>query len=238
MQIDKVEEEKPREFGKLWPFLRYSFLASIALTVLYAAYEIAEFKLYYDLNNGNISEDVAIPKVAQIDLFGLPIMALFLIVLILSVIAYCRFHYRAMKNLHAIDAADLRTTPFWSVGTYFIPVVNLWKPLGAVRQAWRASLDPKSADVSVPAFIGWWWFAWLVSNFLDRMSMRLVFKSGFDEYGIPLDIDVYLGSIVLSLLAAPFTVVAAFLVLRFSKAIMVAQQQNVLTSSSVATPDQ
>lgn len=225
-----VTDAAPRGFGKLWPFLRYSFLAAI---ISEAALTLSNAHTFFFFKAAIAGADVSVTEGAFVDLHQAIAGFGYLTILILSIVAYCRFYYRAMKNLTLVGAADLRTTPFWSVGTFFVPVVNLWKPLSAVRQIWRGSHDPETADVKVPAMIGWWWCFWIVSNILGNISFRLMARSGVFGEEI-LDYDAYLGSLMMDMISAPLTIAAALLVLRFSKKIMVAQAQNVLSDAMPA----
>lgn len=150
-----------------------------------------------------------------------------LILLLVNVFIWCRLYYRAARNLHLIDAAGMVTTPFWSVGTYFIPIVSLWKPLGAMRQIWRGSFDPAEASVEPPATIGWWWGTWIISGLLENISFRLLIGSGYFQEQIK-DPDRYLGSLALEVLAMPFSLAATLLAISVTKSIVAAQRQNVL----------
>ncbi|MEO8628335.1 MAG: DUF4328 domain-containing protein [Betaproteobacteria bacterium] len=82
--------------------------------------------------------------------------------------------YRANFNARALGAATMQFTPGWSVGWYFVPFVNLWKPHQAMREIWQASANPHNwRDESVPSLLGWWWFLWIVSNILGNASFRM-----------------------------------------------------------------
>lgn len=219
-----VAQERPRAFGALWPFLRYAFIASIVSEVLYG---LSCAHAYIVLKNIYDGADVSEASAGLVDLHQGLTSILYFIVMVVAIVAYCRFFYRAMKNLTAVNAAGLRTTPFWAVGYFFVPIVNLWKPLGAVRQIWRGSFDPKAADVHVPSMIGWWWFCWLVQNFLGNISFRMQMKSGgFGEEIV--DFDAYLGSLTADMISAPFAIAGAMFVLQFSARIKLAQDENVL----------
>jgi hypothetical protein len=65
-------------------------------------------------------------------------------------------------------------TAAWSVGWYFIPIASLWKPFQALREIWKASVDPVHWQ-SIPTnpLLGWWWAGFLVSNILDQASFRM-----------------------------------------------------------------
>ena len=70
--------------------------------------------------------------------------------------------YRVYTNLPALGARDLRFTPEWAVGLWFIPFAHLYYPYHVMREIWRAS-DPGGAEESrlqlgsSSALIGWWW---------------------------------------------------------------------------------
>src|SRR5206468_4980211 len=57
---------------------------------------------------------------------------------------------------------------------YFIPIASLWKPFQALREIWKASVDPVHWQ-SIPTnpLLGWWWAGFLVSNILDQASFRM-----------------------------------------------------------------
>ncbi len=60
-------------------------------------------------------------------------------------------------------------TPGWSVGWYFIPVANLWKPYQVMKEIWNVSHKCLATGHSV---LGWWWALWLLSNFLGRIAFK------------------------------------------------------------------
>ncbi|HYU57511.1 MAG TPA: DUF4328 domain-containing protein [Actinomycetota bacterium] len=64
------------------------------------------------------------------DLVGLTLIVLWLV-----------WQHRSQSNLRALGMQDLRYTPGWAVGWWFIPVANIWMPYLTVRELWRAS-DP------------------------------------------------------------------------------------------------
>jgi len=220
-----------REFGKLWPFLKYSFIAAILAEIALAGSNILALNFFRRMSaSGGEIDERLVGAAANIGLHQGVTGSAYLIAFICAAIAYCRFYYRAVKNLHAVNAAGVRTTPFWAVGTFFIPIVNLWKPLGAVRQIWKATFDPVSAAVSVPAMIGWWWFFWIVAGVLGNASTRLAWRSGglLGEIG---DLDMYMGSFAIDVLSAPPSIASALLVLDFSKRILIGQRTNILKTA-------
>jgi hypothetical protein len=69
-------------------------------------------------------------------------------------------------------------TPGWSVGWFFIPIANLWKPYQAVKEIWEVSRGPSAPEHSnVQPLLGWWWFFWLVALLASNASARLTFRA-------------------------------------------------------------
>jgi hypothetical protein len=86
--------------------------------------------------------------------------------------------YRVQMNAHSM-ASGFSTTPPWAVGWFFVPIMNLFKPFQAVQEAWKAARSPSAwAAVQLPATLGWWWAAWIVSNIVSNLSFRLSMADG------------------------------------------------------------
>lgn len=101
------------------------------------------------------------------------------LVLLATAVLFIRWLRRVTANLPAISPGRLRFGTGWATGGWFVPILNLWRPLQVVRQAWRRSdPDPASAGSSpdggpVPAIIGLWWAAWIIANITGQASFRL-----------------------------------------------------------------
>jgi hypothetical protein len=101
-------------------------------------------------------------------------------------IAFLVWFHRVHKNLPSLGARQLKYTPGWAVGGFFVPFLNLIRPLQVMREVWHRS-DPSGLErgrtpsgpsirnrLATPALIGWWWalFLWSsgVSNVVARMG--------------------------------------------------------------------
>ena len=102
------------------------------------------------------------------------IVALFqLVITVATGIVTLRWIHRANWNARALGAARLDFTPGWSVGWYFVPLMNLWKPYQAMKQIWQASAQPNDwQSQPAPPLLGWWWFLWVISTLLGNASFR------------------------------------------------------------------
>lgn len=138
-----------------------------------------------------------------------------LVGLISSVVLVSLWTFRAMKNLH-LAGADVRMSPGWAVGWYFIPFANLWKPFEGMLQIWRASRAQAGQPIKVAGYVGWWWAAWIASNMLSNLSLRL---SGLFEEGPDYD-----AGLIVAILAGLVAIPCTFLLLRTTRTITDAQQ--------------
>ena len=95
-------------------------------------------------------------------------------IFVISGILILMWIYRANYNARQLGASDMNFTPGWSVGWYFIPIANLWKPYQAMKEIWKASSSPQNwSGQPVSSLLPWWWFLWIINNILGHVSFRL-----------------------------------------------------------------
>jgi Domain of unknown function (DUF4328) len=106
------------------------------------------------------------------------------IVFVLTCIAFLFWFSRAYRNLEALGAAPLRFGKGWAVGSWFVPILNIWRPKQIANDIWRAS-DPEAArdqestwrGGSVPGLYLAWWLAYLAMSWLYSTASRLTFNA-------------------------------------------------------------
>ena len=84
--------------------------------------------------------------------------------------------YRVYRNLQSFSTNDLRFSPGWAVGGFFIPIWNLFHPFLVIREVWKAS-DPlidtydkvawKKAPLSL--LVTFWWLLFIISWFIGNI---------------------------------------------------------------------
>lgn len=115
-------------------------------------------------------------------MFTLPdelVMAMFIYIPI-ALIAYLLLAcwiYRVNKNVHVMGMKYVDNTPGWSVGWWFVPIANLWKPYAALAETWRASLPGYDRTswtqaVTPKILLIWWLVAW-TATILSQISTKL-----------------------------------------------------------------
>ena len=92
---------------------------------------------------------------------------------ITSAIVFLVWIHRAHRNLPSLHAADLRFTPGWAVGWFFVPIMSLFRPYQVASEIWRASEAKEDTtdgtswkSVATSPIVGWWWALFLISNYI------------------------------------------------------------------------
>ena len=103
-----------------------------------------------------------------------------IVVLIATPIAFLMWLHRVRRNLTALGAEGLRFTPGWSVGWWFVPIMNLFRPFQIMSETWRAN-DPGAVGDDWPSarrtpLIGWWWALFLISGFVGNSAARMLLR--------------------------------------------------------------
>jgi hypothetical protein len=91
--------------------------------------------------------------------------------LVLTLILFMMWVHRANQNIRAFGAQDLKFTPGWAVGWFFVPIANLWMPFKVMSEIFRASGQPEEWQKQVNApLLGRWWFFWVADVVIGRIT--------------------------------------------------------------------
>ena len=125
------------------------------------------------------------PMGAAVMFVTLLLALLGVLIYLTTVVFFLMWLYRAANNVRHFDPwRRLEHSPGWAVGSFFIPIVNLFVPYRAVKEVWQKSGPPGEAvlaEPSPPAFFPIWWLFWLLSCFADNISMRATFNENVPE---------------------------------------------------------
>jgi len=139
----------------------------------------------------------------------------YLIINLVVIIMFLIWFHRAHRNLRALGANDLKYSPGWAVGGFFIPIWNLFRPYQVAQEIWKASepdcLSSSGSDwkhTKGSALIGWWWALFLITgwvgNFLLRSALGAETTESIQSYSYTL--------LVSDVLLIPAIVLAIFVV--------------------------
>lgn len=108
---------------------------------------------------------------------SLPWLAISLVkiaLFIVTAVTFLIWTHRATANAHRLGAPGLGFTPGWAVGWYFVPIACLGMPMAALRETWKASINPRDWEiVRLSPILDWWWAFWLLSCIADTLGWRI-----------------------------------------------------------------
>jgi hypothetical protein len=166
MANDQSAPEKFRDSTTLTRVLQFMLL----LVILTSLAALLSNAAQYQLLQSSFTEAEGAANDTRQSVIG----GTYLVLFVVTVIVFSRWIYRANHNARALGASGMQFTPGWSIGWYFIPFACLWKPFQAMREIWKASLEPRHwQKAPTPAILGWWWFGWIASNALGQLEFRM-----------------------------------------------------------------
>jgi len=145
--------------------------ALIVITSIYSAFDLFSIQFINGILQG---ENVTVLDAEQHDRWQGMLAFLYFVIYITAGIFVLRWLYKAKQAVLQQGAQNTRFSPAWSIGWYFIPIANLWKPYQAMKELWKTSANPQQwANQTTPGLLGWWWFLWLATNILGNIIFKL-----------------------------------------------------------------
>jgi hypothetical protein len=86
---------------------------------------------------------------------------------IACVVLFCVWFHRAYGNLLALGEPRLRFAPGWAPGSFFVPILNLFRPYQIAREIWQKSGGDSGGLVAA------WWTLFLTSGAVGLLDGRL-----------------------------------------------------------------
>lgn len=105
------------------------------------------------------------------------------LVAIASIVTFISWFRRAYANLHRLGINYLEHEEQQAVWSWFIPFVNLVRPLKIMKEVWlETQEETKKKDSSFTVnesmlMVNLWWAAFLISNIIGNIAVRSVAKS-------------------------------------------------------------
>lgn len=156
-----------------------SSLTSVLVFLLYTQAAVALISLFSDfaqlalLRSSNLTEATGAANDARQQIIALISLLAFFV----TGIVFLTWINRANKNCHGF-ASGMEFTSGWSIGWFFIPFANLFKPFQAMSEIWRVSYDPVNwKSLNPPALLRWWWGLWLFWGFLGQAILRMTMNT-------------------------------------------------------------
>lgn len=177
-----MAQEPQTEFKNptgLTKWTKWSLYAQVLIAVIAIISSMLEYQLISDFKHGLYnSQELAVAAAEASDARQKTVGIIHMIIFIVSGILILKWIYRANYNVRQLGSTEMKFTPGWSIGWYFIPIANLWKPYQAMKEIWKASSDPQNwKNQSVSAMLPWWWFFWILSGIFGNISFRLAMQA-------------------------------------------------------------
>ena len=181
-----------RPFESAAPRARFVLISfAVLLVVLSLTIALDLFVIGFRASvGGGLSSDQQV----VVDLAKAATALLYMVALALCVVGFCVWIHRVYRNLPALGAAQLRFSPRWAVGGWFVPVLNLWRPYQVMREIWQRTLAQPTG------LLRWWWAAWLVSNLVSDVALRSNLSGGSNDVLDAVSNSLYAAAAVLAIL--------------------------------------
>lgn len=117
--------------------------------------------------------------------------------LLVAVIAWCMWAYRAYANLPEVFGIPIESSPGWAPGSFFIPFLNLVKPYQIMKEVWeKVAPEREAADHT---WLNLWWACWIGQGLISRATGEEALEVvGFGLYAMLNGIEalIYIGAAV------------------------------------------
>lgn len=162
----------------LTKWTKWLLYAQVVIGVIAIISSILEYQLLSDFKSGVYSsQELAVAAAEASDARQGIVGIIQFIIFVVSGILILKWIFRANYNARQLGASEMVFTPGWSIGWYFIPIANLWKPYQAMKEIWKASSNPQSwSSQSVSSLLPWWWFFWIVYNMFANAPFRSIMR--------------------------------------------------------------
>jgi hypothetical protein len=179
---------------------RLAMIALLVFVVVEVAAVVADVGRVGITNRILRADPITDPEVTGSDTFVQLTAVLEIAVMAACAALFLGWLHRVVANGPALGARELRYTPGWAVGWWFVPVLNLVRPFQVVAEAWILSArDPSpSLGVLLPA----WWGLFILGNVVSRF---LVVRTGSD------DVTALRNAAIIDIVASMVLIAAALL---------------------------
>jgi uncharacterized membrane protein len=161
---DEAAKPKP-DLVRLRSRGRWTAIALVVVAVvdlIAVVSDVAEYRL--------LGADFTVEEIDANDTRQGVIGAVQVLLLIVTAVFFIRWFKRAYENVDAVGGKR-RHGPGWAIGSWFIPIANLWFPKRIANDIWRASNVP--GDESVSPILTLWWVAFVLASWASQVAGRL-----------------------------------------------------------------
>jgi len=147
------------------------------------------------------------------------------LLVLLSAALFIAWFFQAYKNLRRLGVASMRWGNGWAIGSWFVPILNMWRPKQIANDIWRGSepgaeVNAGWRQIPVPSLLHWWWALFLIQGTLlyigqqatddgyDKLRTFGGLTDGFDQIKTGTTLDMIGGVVALVTVVLAIRVVA------------------------------
>ena len=195
-------------------WLTLGLIAALAVFVVLSEVGIwstfLEIDLYeHALSRGEIVESRLLASRDRQALVG----GLHLLAFVFSAGFFLRWSYLTSRNAHALEGRGMQHGSVAAAGWFLVPGFHLWKPLGVLRELFRASHPDHITDwkqAPVPHLLSLWWTLWI----LFQVAVALALAADLWAHTVDQLLVAAWGSAVVGVIGAPLGIAASICVWR------------------------
>ena len=133
------------------------------------------------------------------------------IIFLTGVIIYFVWVRRAYRNLNTLQSKPNEYSSAWAIGSYFVPIVNLFRPYTIMQEIWFGSQPEYKLEdesdyefqdrINSTTFLKIWWATFLIDGFANNLFFRMSWKADTAQKLLTsywIDIISYVTSIFIS----------------------------------------
>jgi len=160
-------------------------IATVATTMLFASCAANLFATWTDWHRYQVAADyvagepgTGVADLVSADNQAMGAVWLSLFGLIAAGMMFLTWLWRARVNAEHLCRAEHRWSRGWTIGSWFVPVVNLWFPRQIVDDIWRTSRPGVPADtyrvdgLELSPLVRAWWYT-MLANVLVVLVLRV-----------------------------------------------------------------
>lgn len=178
MNTTDIKQFKTISGRNRWVFWIFGIL--LVLTIIAFFSDLLEAQLLQRVIAG---EAVTETEIASNDTRQAIVGTAFAALALASAVVFLMWIHLAHKNLSSLGASNLRFTPGWAVGWFFVPIMGLFRPYQVVSEIWKASspnvnmADSNSwRNIATSPIVGLWWALFLISAYIGQFASQMFFR--------------------------------------------------------------
>lgn len=153
-------------------------VACIVIGVLSLWAEMGQVQVLNTIRSGTF--DMAVVEASDLTVWISAILEL--VAVIFTAVCFLKWMAGANRTARSLAPNLISDTPNWSVGWWFIPFANLYKPYAGLKEIWHAStVQPGTPyQANPPSVFPIWWTFWIVRIVLSRVAQSMATSAGTD----------------------------------------------------------